>query len=811
MSFKDFYKGQEDVIKDLLEAYESFYLAESLENGTTVTLIGTGGKKVREYFPGTTYDTEDVFTYYEDLKSVPAEYKSDRELVVTIGWAGGKFQLTTDGDYMIPSGIRTGLLAYTTNEKVKEILSSGGVFEKGNVSKWLKEYSKESPLDTKTKNLYIKTLSDYFNSLDSKPFEAGVGKEFEKRINVKNIKIDSDEHFKQFQAFKVDVMKYLLEKAKDIKGIKDYSIVSGNELEYIMFGSEFNTKVFEKAYSYASQTKSEKPEESKFTNNIKLGRYYLVTPDETLYDVVYNEMQPAASLENTIRAIDTEKKQQVVKEYKMDHENSQVLGVFVPTAKSILEKVSSFEGDVKGSKFKSIIAPLVSGIKKALDSQDVKSYLQKLLEKIEGDELEKKDYETILAYVAGVSEFFKDVVKYSNPNIIFAQISEFRKAESDKMKYKKEEDYGWVSTVDFVVSDVDGDDLISFIKNKKTNLVAEKNGSINVVDEEGKVLANYFQVSLKSSTKGSSLGRNAALAQKKFGKHISKGDKLHEEVDLLNESILSKLSELGKKGFEKLKELGKGVLDKIVRLATSLRKFASTNIKEFIKESDINLNNAIKELYGDLELTEAFRNIDVKPYCAKLFAKENNKEIYMKGQAKIKDMLEKLNNKKTTNNLLVNVDVIDPAELTVENFYNQIFHYTFLLTFSELFVKAMAGERKELVSVINDIVDLYAESMFGATKLPLWKVVKFGVDETPYKLLGSKDEFKAGRKEKLSVVSSDVVLIELHGNTSNKWWYMKCLVDLLNESGKQVQSLYELGYNDKMSTSAKFKEDFEVK
>jgi hypothetical protein len=114
--------------------------------------------------------------------------------------------------------------------------------------------------------------------------------------------------------------------------------------------------------------------------------------------------------------------------------------------------------------------------------------------------------------------------------------------------------------------------------------------------------------------------------------------------------------------------------------------------------------------------------------------------------------------------------------------------------------------------VINNIVDLYAESIFGATKLPLWKVFKFdiGSDKAPYTLMGKKDEFKKDRKEKLGKIGQDIILMKLRGKVGDKFWYIDCLVDVFNENSKQVYSEYEIGWtNGGRSSSAKFNKDIE--
>jgi hypothetical protein len=679
MSFKDFYKEKEGEDKELLEAYESYYLAESFDNGADVKITGDDGKKkILDKLPGVAdYSVEDVYTYYDNLEAVPADFRKNRELIVSFGTKGGDFSKNVDGDITFPSGIRADILSLTNDKRIKEIFEGSALFSKDNVKGWLKEFTKsvEKELEGDEPKKYQKTILDYLSNLESKPFESLTLRDFKDNSKIIKCVIDGDSFFNKF---KTSFFQFVEKKVSEVKGKagnKDVIPVTDSEFEYILFGTPHNNEVFSKAYSNLSKTE------------FKPNRYFLLTPDETLLEIVYDENQPDTTPEKTLKATNPDKKGKAVKEYKKQHENAQVLGVFLPNAKAILTKVIGMESDVdkanpiSSKAFSKVVEPIRKAISSSNEKQDVKTYLGWLESNF--DTLTFSDFVDILSYAAGVSEFFKGVVNYPNPNVIFAQITKFVSAESKKLKYKGEEDYGKVSTVDFVVTDVDGDDLVASIRNKESELVPAENGSINVVID-GKIVANYFQVSLKTNAKTSSLGRNMELVKKKFGNHISKAGSIHESIDLLNEGIFDKLSELGKKGFEKLKELGKGVLEKIYNVAKALKAWASTEIKSFIKLNDVNVYKAIQALYGDLELNEArtVKNMDIPSIAAKLFAKEDKEDIYKKAHALVLAELKNLQNGNVVGNVCVDIEDAKIEELKVTHFLHQIHHISLSFTYS---------------------------------------------------------------------------------------------------------------------------------
>lgn len=799
MSFKNFYKQREEGKVELYEAYEEFYLAEALENESTVEMTDEGGRKILGSFKGTTFDKNDTYTYYEKLEDVPSEYKKDRELVITFSTQGQGFKKTESGDIQLPGQFVAKLLMVTNDSKIKDIFDESKLFSKVNIKRILKKLGKEFDVDEK---LYNKTIIDYIDGLKESPYTAATYRDFKDLVNIRDVSIDGD---RKFNAYKVEFIKDVEKFSKEEKGTnKNVHIVSDSQAEYIFFGSETNTRNAQVAYKSYAEGGNEKT-----TKELELARFYLTTEDGTLLDVVYNLKQSESLPEKLLKVIDVEKKEKrsIIREYYKEHENAQVLGVYLPNAKAIYNKVVELnvaeDAPYENAKFQKVVAPLFAAIKKVNAEQDVKVYMDKLEERLKKGKL--KDFLAVLSYAAGVSEFFKDVVKYSEPHVIFAQIGKFIKAESNKMKYKEMEDYGKVSTVDFVISNVDGDELVKLIEKKNTNLVAHSDGSINVVDDEDVVLANYFQVSLKENKKESSLGRNMELVKKKFGTHIKGADKLHESIDLLNEGILDKLSELGKKGFEKLKALGANFIEKIKIISTHLKEFFAKALVNFTKLSDENLSKAVEELYGDLALNEALRNIQVKKYADNLFKKENAEEIYKNAEIKLLQLAYKHSKGK---NVSIEIIPTKVEKLEPKHFINQIFHFTFLNTFEELFIRGGEGTKEAMQKVTEEIVDLYAESIFGATKLPLWKVFKYtGEEKVSYQLIGSKDEYKTNKKEKLKGVTNDVILLKLVGKTSDRFWNIMCLVDIMNEKGEQVYSRYEIGYTDNMSSSAKFKED----
>lgn len=829
MSFKQFYEKAANGVQELNEALERFYLIEAFSNGSTVKLSASGKATLKRKIKGAEHPALDIneYKFYEKLSSVPSDEKSDRELFVSFGTK--KLMInkllsqetnTITTDFISTIAATANISDASYDEKLTKINTK---FSKEDVTNLIKQYVKLDFVkdnfpkeDIKT---YTKKLLELIESNDG--FNQSLAKNYNKIVPN-----TEDKAFNKFKSPLDGFGKYIMDFNKDVIGTSNTQI-SDEDLDYLMFGSEKLTKGFERAYASYIEKMSDSPK------TLKLNRFYLYSENaDVLLEIVYNEDQPDSTPEKMLDVVSgkedgeegsKEGKKGKEKKYNivvgaLDHESYQVLGAYFPKAEetyhSILSYIETNGSNVESQKFEKIILPFVTAIKTFLGTADRPQSSIGVFDKLvkEGNAY---DYLRAVTFAAGVAEFKKKVAP-SYAHIVYGKMSGpsgYRELETKKMGYKDGE-YGKTNTADFLLSSVDDGKLLSLIKSKTTKLQANKNGSVDVVDEEGTVLANYFQVSLKTTKEGSSIGRTHSHVKKTFGDKLPQASRevfgeSVESILQINEGIFDKLSELAKKGLEKLKELGAEFLAKVAKISNLLRGMTKTGLKTFLAKVNASLPHTIEVLYnGELKEAVFTGNFSIEKKCEELFARADHVALFNKANAKLEEVLNKIGNGKVIGHTKVDVKVGTPKKLEPKSFKRQIFHYAFITTFTELFLKGMSDSKRVVISAIHEIVDLYAEAIFGSTQLPLWKVYQYNTDK--FELVGSREQFKSDKKARLEAIVDGITIMHLRGDTADKHLYIDFLVDVMDEDGKQTYAEYEIGYGGETGTSssAKFNTEF---
>jgi hypothetical protein len=835
MGFKQFIDGEKSELLKLNEALESFYLTESLENGQRVKINSVGGDKLSSAL------VSKYGQYYTYFDKQPKTSPENIELVISFGNTGASFK--RDGDkYTIPNKFYQELVSVSKAaggraKSLSNVVSNAKIITKNDFETAVDEVEAimiEKGYEEANIKLIAKTMKEKVDNDDLAVLTStsNAKKDFVeilKNVGGPYTKKRAEFGWDNFALRVGNVLETVFK--EKTKGKKEDGTVSAGgridvkvskeELLQLMFGTKGNTEKFEKTYNTLY---GEGGGESKdFAKELKLGRAYFASEkDDSFIQIVYNQLQKASTPEEMFTP--TKGKLFTGKV----HETAQTIGVYFPKAKEVFSKFAAIgakvdtEASIAGNKeLEKIIAPLYAAIDKAI-GEDNKEDLVTLKAQL-GDASIGEVAQTFL-YAIGVSEFTKNVVKFSNPHILFDSMSEFYKAEAEKMKIDKEGDeYGKTSTVDMIITNVPAGDLLKLMRDEDTTLEG-KDGAVLVM-KGGKVAASYYQITLKKTTDTSSIGRNMRLVIKKFGdQFVGNASKLHEA---LNEGLADKLSEIAKKGVSKLKELGSSFISKVKELAKMLRVWAGSFIDSLVNSTTEKIPSTVAELYPSL-LTEGevydkvtamgMKKRDVIPFLEEMISEKGADKVYESYKAangKIEALLNKMGNGTKKNNVLINitVDEVTSAEFKstpVRFLVRQLFHYATLETFQKLLKDGQSG--KKVAEVSSHIVDLFAEATFGSTTLPVWRVYSGEQKGDLYQLLGTKESFTSERKGRMENLKNDVVLITFTGNTKDANLYMRCLVDIVNGDSKQTYAQYELGYinkGDGISANAKFTKEGE--
>ena len=521
------------------------------------------------------------------------------------------------------------------------------------------------------------------------------------------------------------------------------------------------------------------------------GVYYIFdTENEELYEIIYNKKDPKFTFDSLFAPSkpyegpgEDGKADFKISKKARELADLQILGVYFD-ANEMMNEILHFQKDnpefkipyEESSSFRSIAKPFEHALNSSKEFRRFNEIVKRDYKKF-GYE----DWKGVCLMSGGFTKFVQEIVKISNPHIVFNSISEYRKLESEKMGYK-DEDVSKFSTVDALVSTVDVEELFALISRKDTKLLSE-NSYVKVVDADGKTLAKFWQTNLKESVE-TPMGRSQKYFSKIYSmivnaKEVFESYQTYEE--LLSESVLEKLTDAAKKGAKFLKEVGKKFYDKIKYLVLALKEW-STDIR-----GDISKNVSENVVEFALELFGKGLQEDVKKEVSEIVEESlrGGKTNWKIANDKIERLVDVLEKSKNKDLIVINFsDAEEPNSFNTSLFKRLIFNYSFLKAFQTV----VANSKNPLEKFIDELLGLYVEAVYGATKLPLWKVYAVFEGHKPYEFLGTRETDKEERKENilknLGKEGVPLVILDLVPNRGAHGISVSILSDLISLEGK---------------------------
>jgi chorismate mutase len=483
--------------------------------------------------------------------------------------------------------------------------------------------------------------------------------------------------------------------------------------------------------------------------------------------------------------------------YAQEINDIMALGVYFD-ANEMSSAIKSFQKDNKDldipyqdSSFKSIVTPFEKALNASDDFRRFNEVVKRDYKKFGYD-----DWYGVCILAGGMSQFVREQVSIKSPYIVLDSISEFKDLEAKKMSYKTDEEYddayGKVSTVEVVISSVPAKDLLKFISRKDTMFDPEE-AYVKIVDIDRKELARFWQISLKT-TEASSLGKSQRYFSKIYGMIVNSKEVFEsykEFPELLSEGLLQKLSDTAKKGVKFLEFVGKKFYDKIKFLITAMKDWSNSLRNNLSKNVSRNVVDDASELYGK-GLTE-----DVKKEINEIIVElmNDSAKYWRVGNEKIEKFIPEMNRNKNEN-IFINFKPTTFQQPTENTFKKQIFTYSFLKAFQQVVINS----KNPLEKYIDELLGLYIEAVFGATRLPLWKVYSAG-SKPPYEFVGTKyttmeerkgNILKGLGKDGMKIVSLDVTPLKGSHKIS-----VTILSNIISENGQFKPSYvyYDVSYD----------------
>jgi len=165
------------------------------------------------------------------------------------------------------------------------------------------------------------------------------------------------------------------------------------------------------------------------------------------------------------------------------------------------------------------------------------------------------------------------------------------------------------------------------------------------------------------------------------------------------------------------------------------------------------------------------------------------------GNEKIAKFIPEMNRNKNEN-ISINFKPAIFQQPTDNTFKKQIFTYSFLKAFQQVVINS----KNPLEKYIDELLGLYIEAVFGATRLPLWKVYSAGNKPT-YEFVGTKyttmeerkgNILKGLGKDGMKIVSLDVTPLKGSHKIS-----VTILSNIISENGQFKPSYvyYDVSYD----------------
>lgn len=490
-----------------------------------------------------------------------------------------------------------------------------------------------------------------------------------------------------------------------------------------------------------------------------------------------------------------------------ENETLAVVGFFVD-AVDLLSKIEQFKKrnpDVKNpsedDSFQKIISPYIDALK---ESNEYKPYKSNLLEDCKN--FGYADWEKVLRFAAGPTRFLKEVAKLKTPYLLHKSIDKYRTAETDKMGYATS-DRTKASTVDAILSDVPAENLLELVVAPMTKLVSNPDRRCIEIRKDGKVLASYYQLSLKED-RNQKLGRSHEALKKKYD-FVNKAQDMFDGLIhydmLINEGAISKLTDVASNGLKMLKQIGSDLITKLIKLTDKLKNWKTTliaNIKESFEAHVVSDAHAL----FDIGINESTLHDEVSLIVSSVMKNSNNlKEVYDRANAKITKAFSDIESSKASAYYKVHYHIptlSSVKNLTEDVFYGMINNYSYLQTIKRMLIKNIAAETME--AYIKELVDLYVDAMFGSTELPVWKIFVMKDSNAPYEYLGSKAENAGARSASILAhhVEDEMPLVIIDANKITNGFHiinMYTLSKLVDDNGvfKPMYVKYNVNFNRK--------------
>lgn len=360
--------------------------------------------------------------------------------------------------------------------------------------------------------------------------------------------------------------------------------------------------------------------------------------------------------------------------------------------------------DIVGSdKFKKIIKPILD----AFETKDASEYISFFKSTANNKNFTVLDWTQIARIMLGGSYFTEDYTEITSPHLIHDSMTEFRTLTSTKDKDSK------TSTVDAAVSSVPVDKLLKMLKTGTTNI--RPDNGVDVIDGEDK--ATFYQISFKKDG-DAQLGAVKAFIISKF-KAMDKNEAGSEIMkESLDESVMEFVKSKISNGLKNIKNVGELVIKKITNLINNISSWSKKLISNIQSTANKNKNKYAIELFSGLlteaeisysELVESFnqKSKDEQVEICNKALKKLNKEI-----AELKTALAKIDN------CDVSVDYISSlVDVAPATFQSLVGNYAIVKT-----LQSMASELSSKTKMIDGVVSLLTEALFGKTKFPMFIV-----------------------------------------------------------------------------------------
>ncbi len=486
-------------------------------------------------------------------------------------------------------------------------------------------------------------------------------------------------------------------------------------------------------------------------------------------------------------------------------ETAALMGVFLNNVPSLIEQVRTNPDKVKQQLLNAISQDgydwkptAVSTIKSALTATGNK-------------EISTADLTVMCMLANGMSIFLKDKVSMSNINFVHNNIDGYYNVEPvDGEIVKSVKD----NTADAIISNVSWGDLKGIIQN----------GNIEVNNKDGFIKSGntlWYQVSLKKAFGKAQLGKVTSYIKTQY--NLDSADDIWSSV--LEEGI-----------FGDILSKGKDLISKLTTRIESVLKGFFKRVQSFVMKREKQLHSQQKS-----EMKNVISKLGFGPDEFK-FQKEAKSydELSVKGDLLVTSVTKEMNE---LYNLIQSYDygfMKKPTELPNyrpgmwgkgkdrETPYKLFANICAIRSMKKILTGGTEGEIHD--KLIDNLVGIYADMVFGKTQFPLWKVYGTVDGSHPYEYLTTYEDFSSDRKSALESAKSelevdDLDMLAVRANIAKNGMYYNIESALLwdykdgefewsqnrmgtNQGGEKVSWVFE---GSKTINAKQYKKNFKVK